>query len=383
MYVILTIAPDMGVLGLESIVRADITLATPVHRTGRVLQLQGMFDVPLEEKLTNSWSAHLPVEDRQWSVGLLVGPSGAGKSTLARELWPGRMVEAQAWSGKALVDDFPKRMGIKDIVGLLTAVGLSSPPAWLRPYRTLSNGEAFRASMARALAEQDGLIVVDEFTSVVDRQVAKVASHAVAKSVRRDGRQLVAVTCHYDVVDWLQPDWVYDVATATFTWRSVQPRPTFQLDIHAADRSLWHIFRHHHYLSSDISNAAHCFAGCIDGKPVAFAAYRHFQHPKVRDIKLGHRLVVLPDFQGLSIGGLLEDWIGRYLHEQGFRYRNVTSHPALIAYMERSSRWQRQGRATKLHTSSKRRNQHANTLDPRRLGLVSFEYISPPVPRQR
>ncbi|NRQ34500.1 hypothetical protein HII36_21995 [Nonomuraea sp. NN258] len=196
-------------------------------------------------------------------------------------------------------------MGIKDIVGLLTAVGLSSPPAWLRPYKTLSNGEAFRASMAGALAEHAGLLVVDEFTSVVDRQVAKVASHAVAKSVRRAGRQLVAVTCHYDVVDWLQPDWVYDVATAAFTWRSVQPRPTFQLDIHAADRSLWQLFRHHHHLSGDISNAAQCFTGCIDGKPVAFAAYRHFQHPRVRDIKLGHRLAVLPDFQGLSIGGLL------------------------------------------------------------------------------
>jgi ABC-type ATPase with predicted acetyltransferase domain len=35
---------------------------------------------------------------------------------------------------------------------------------------------------------------VDEFTSVVDRQVAKVASHTVQKAVRRQSRQLVAVT---------------------------------------------------------------------------------------------------------------------------------------------------------------------------------------------
>lgn len=361
--------------------RADITLTTPVRRSGRVLQLQGMFDVPLEDALTNSWSAHLPVEERRWNVGLLVGPSGAGKTTLAKVLWPGLLVATHAWTDKALVDDFPPGMPIKAIVNLLTAVGLSSPPAWLRPYRTLSNGEAFRASMARALAEHSGLVVVDEFTSVVDRQVAKVASHAVAKTVRRSGRQLVAVTCHYDVLDWLQPDWVYDVARASFAWRSVQPRPSFQLDVRAADRSLWQVFRHHHYLSAEISNAAHCFAGYIDGQPVAFLAYRHFQHPRVRNMKMEHRLVVLPDFQGLSIGARLSEWVGQHLAEQGFRYRSVSSHPALISYRDRSPCWQRQARARKLSTTSTRPFQHGQTLDPRRLGLVSFEYIPPAPPR--
>jgi ABC-type ATPase with predicted acetyltransferase domain len=67
--------------------------------------------------------------------------------------------------------------------------------------------------MARALSEDTDMVVIDEFTSVVDRQVAQVASHTVQKAVRRTpGRQFVAVTCHYDVTDWLQPDWVYDVA---------------------------------------------------------------------------------------------------------------------------------------------------------------------------
>ena len=113
--------------------------------------------------------------------------------------------------------------------GSLGSVGLAFPPAWLRPYRTLSNGEAFRADIARSLAELDGLVVVDEFTSVVDRQVAQVASHTVQKAVRKAGRQFVAVTCHYDVADWLQPNWVYDVAAGKFTWRQVQPHPQVQL----------------------------------------------------------------------------------------------------------------------------------------------------------
>ncbi|MGP3918844.1 GNAT family N-acetyltransferase [Nonomuraea sp. 10N515B] len=65
--------------------------------------------------------------------------------------------------------------------------------------------------------------------------------------------------------------------------------------------------RHHHYLSAEISNTAHCFAGYIDGQPVAFLAYRHFQHPRVRNMKMEHRLVVLPDLQGLSIGARMSE----------------------------------------------------------------------------
>jgi ABC-type ATPase with predicted acetyltransferase domain len=47
--------------------------------------------------------------------------------------------------------------------------------------------------------------VVDEFTSVVDRQVAQIGSHAVPKLVRREERKPMVATCHYDVLDSLQP----------------------------------------------------------------------------------------------------------------------------------------------------------------------------------
>ncbi|MGW4639571.1 GNAT family N-acetyltransferase [Sphaerisporangium sp. NPDC004334] len=358
--------------------RADIVVSSPVQRSGRVLQLQGMFDVPLEEKLTTSWSLDVPVEDRPWNVGLVVGPSGAGKSTIARHLWPDAIVADQQWSGGALVDDFPPGMRIKDIVGLLTAVGLSSPPAWMRPYGTLSNGESFRASMARALADSDGLVVVDEFTSVVDRQVAKVASHAVQKAVRRGGRQFVAVTCHYDVLDWLQPDWVLDAAASTFQWRSVQPRPRLRLAIHEADRSVWPVFRRHHYLSSSIHRGARCFVAYVDGALAGFVAYRHFPHPRTKNLKFEHRLVVLPDYQGLGIGGRLSEWVGQHLYQRGYRYRSVSSHPSLLAYRSRSPRWRLNSAGDKsLRTTSTHVHMHAQTLDPRRLGTTSFEYVPP------
>lgn len=70
----------------------------------------------------------------------------------------------------------------------------------------LSNGEKFRVEMAWLLLEGGEQIIADEFTSVVDLQVAQIRSHAAQRFVRRHARRFVAVTCHYDVVEWLQPD---------------------------------------------------------------------------------------------------------------------------------------------------------------------------------
>jgi energy-coupling factor transporter ATP-binding protein EcfA2/GNAT superfamily N-acetyltransferase len=356
--------------------RAQFEVSAPVRRSARVRQMAGMFDVPLDEKAVNSWDVDLPVEEQPWNVGLVVGPSGSGKTRIAEHLWPDHIVREQDWApDAALLDGFPAAMGIKDVVGLLTAVGLGSPPAWIRPYRTLSNGEAFRASMARALADTDGLVVVDEFTSVVDRQVAKVASHAVQKAVRQAGRQLVAVTCHYDVTDWLQPDWVFDVAAGSFTWRSVLPRPQLDLCVRPVGRDIWPVFRRHHYLSSNLGSAARCFAGYIDGEPVAFASYLHFPHPHTRNVKMAHRVVVLPDYQGLGISAALNDWVGQHLYEQGYRYHLTTAHPAMIAASRRSPRWRELATMTVLKNTSKTiPGRHAK---PRYLSTRSFEYVPP------
>jgi GNAT superfamily N-acetyltransferase len=353
-------------------------VTTPVTATPRVLQMASLFDVPLADKATLSWDVTLPVEDQDWNIGLITGPSGAGKSTIARHLWPTATGKPE-WGDGAILDDFPPGMGIKDIIGHLTAVGLSSPPAWIRPYRTLSNGEAFRADMARVLAETPPgqTAVVDEFTSVVDRQVAKVASHAVQKTVRRDHRRLVAVTCHYDVVDWLQPDWVLDAATAEFTWRSVQRHPALTLEVHPADRTAWPMFARHHYLSADLHKAAKCFGGWIGGQLVAFTSYLHFPHPHTRNLKMGHRLVVLPDYQGLGIAGRLDDWLGQWLYERGHRYRNVVAHPAMIRYYSTSPRWRDTSVRNHLKTSTASRSLARRQINPRRLGTRSFEYVPP------
>ena len=356
----------------------NITLKSDVPKSARVMQVSGMFDLPVDERQERVRNHELPLHEKDWQVGLIVGASGAGKSVLANHLWPNKVKEAYEWdNSKSLVDNFRPELTTEEVSQALTAVGLSSIPTWVRPYNTLSNGERFRADMARALTEQDELVVIDEFTSVVDRQVAQVASHCVQKAVRRNNKQFVAVTCHYDVEDWLQPDWIYDVATMSFRWRSVQPHPTIELNIRSARSSEWKIFAHHHYMSANLLSSAKCYIAEINGRPVAFTSYIHFMHAKTRNIKMAHRLVVLPDYQGLGIAGRLADWLGQHLWEQNYRYRFVVAHPGLVKMFLRSPRWVRTGnKAKKVATSKKSINAKAN-LSGRRLSMTSFEYRAP------
>jgi ABC-type ATPase with predicted acetyltransferase domain len=74
-----------------------------------------------------------------------------------------------------------------------------------------------RVNIARALCLDRTLTVFDEFTSVVDREIAKVSAFAISKAVRRSNKKFIAVTCRYDVVDWLDPDWVLCTDTMEFS----------------------------------------------------------------------------------------------------------------------------------------------------------------------
>ena len=82
-----------------------------------------------------------------------------------------------------------------------------------------------RVDIARALCLEKPLIVFDEFTSVVDREIAKVSAFAISKAVRRSNKKFIAVTCHYDVIDWLDPDWVFSTDSMEFSRKKEAGRP--------------------------------------------------------------------------------------------------------------------------------------------------------------
>ncbi|MBL4700321.1 GNAT family N-acetyltransferase [bacterium AH-315-I18] len=324
----------------------NTVVQSPVFDSFRVRQVAGLFDVPISSKSSQSFDVQLPGLDQDWLIGAIVGPSGSGKSTIANKAFgkngciaPQSLTDSHDWPhDKAVVDGFDQSLPGKHVTAMLNAVGFSSPPAWIRPWHVLSNGEKFRCDLAHALLKDQQVIAFDEFTSVVDRQVARFGSAAVAKTLRA-GRakcqRFVAVTCHYDILQWLEPDWWLDMADSTLHWGSVR-RPDIQLKIHACKKNVWGLFKHHHYLSSTLNNASRCYIATWDDKPVAFCSTLHLYGHS--DMRIIHRLVVLPDFQGLGVGPALLDEVAK-IEAKNMRVTIVTSHPALIRSLSRNPKW--------------------------------------------
>lgn len=151
------------------------------------------------------------LDSDDWQIGAIVGNSGTGKSTIARNLFD-NMVDADGldWGEGSIIEEMPDECSVKEITKTFTSVGFSSPPSWLKPYSVLSQGEKMRADLAKAILKDNQIIAFDEFTSVVDRDVAKTMSMASKKAISRSNKKLVVITCHFDILDWLEPDWVFN-----------------------------------------------------------------------------------------------------------------------------------------------------------------------------
>lgn len=292
-------------------------------------------------------SAELPIDDDGWQVGVVVGPSGSGKTSIGAEVFGPRAIWRPRWPKDApVVDAIAPGAEFDTVPAALSAVGLGSVPTWLRPYHVLSNGERFRADLARLIAERPRRAVVDEFSSVVDRQIARIGAMAFAKAWRRGSGQAVLLSCHYDILDWLEPDWIFDTATGAFeraaAGRRLRRRPPITFDLWETDRSHWPAFEPHHYLKLPPMIAATYYVATVDDQLVAHVAVG--TRPGFAEAR-ACRLVVMPEWQGAGIGlrflqAVCERW-RRGRNRYGIQVPTLfhTSHPGLCAALRRDERW--------------------------------------------
>ena len=282
-----------------------------------------------------------------WNIGVVVGPSGSGKTSIGRQIFGENKIYdyTQGWSpDKPIIDDIAPNGDFNEVTTALANVGLGSVPSWLRPFRVLSNGEQFRAGLAKIVCEKPDEIVIDEFTSVIDRQIARIGSQAFQKAWRRGNPKgkVVLLTPHYDILDWIQPDWVIDTKTKTFLRGVLRQRPKINLDIWQVDRSYWKFYKPHYYLDLPEPVAAMHFIGTVDGELACHIVVApRFEVHGYR----ATRLVTMPEWQGAGVGSKFLNFIAQYHLDGngrgGHKYVTYfhTSHPQLCAYLRHSQKW--------------------------------------------
>jgi GNAT superfamily N-acetyltransferase len=308
----------------------------------------------------------MPELPAQWGIGVIVGASGTGKSTLLNCF--GRPQRVSWNNGFSIASHFDSAADASD---RLAAAGLMSIPEWCKPYNVLSTGQKFRADLARSIYDN---AVLDEFTSVVDRNVAKAASTAMARYVRNNGiTNIVVATCHRDVLEFLEPDWIIDTDRGLYAPNQGQfQRPELALTIYPADRRIWDYFAPYHYLSDTHNKSARAYVAVWEGQLVGFNSVISFPSGTVKNAFRGHRLVVHPDFQGFGFGHRISEAVAQHYLDNGKRYFAKTAHPRLGGYRDNSPLW----RPThKNHMRRKDADGHQRWQINRDRWTYSHEYI--------
>lgn len=359
----------------------DIIKKASPSESFRIKCLMGTYDLQcnqIEERFIGD--LELP---EQWNIGLIVGSSGTGKTTIARELFGDRIIDGYEYTHDNILDDMPNDVSCEEIFRTLTSVGFSSVTSWMKPYNVLSNGEKMRCDLARAILEKRDFFVFDEFTSVVDRTVAKIGSFAIQKYMRKNKKRFIAVSCHEDIKEWLMPDWVFDTNLMEFQKLDFEiekkNRPKLKLSIHETSSKdcVWRMFGKYHYLSNKFNKAAHVYVLKDNDKLVAMCAVLYFPHGYKKNTYREHRTVVMPDYQGCGIGNQFANFIAEMYVKKGYNFITTTSNPAMLFSRKKSRNWicTHFGRMGKGGNHSKIQNRNVRKSTSCDRITASFEYV--------
>ena len=268
-------------------------------------KIKSIFDIQNNEIIFEKEHKLFYDEIDKWNIGVIIGNSGSGKTSLAKQISQReniKLIENNQWNDDSIINNF--NGDINEILDFLCAVGLNTQPSYLKPYKILSNGEKMRVDLAKSLFEND-YVIIDEFTSVVDRQIAKIICMCAKKIITKKNKKVIFVSCHKDFLEWLEPNWVYDVDSQIFTKDLLWQRPKMRFFITQGQKSDWQYFKQYHYLSSSFSANKMIFLLYDENyNKIGLCSFIFFPHNKIKLIKV-HRLVILPDYQGIGLGNIM------------------------------------------------------------------------------
>lgn len=367
-----------------------LVLESAASTSFRCQKAANSLDINVAKKLRHEFNIEADITS-PFGIGLIIGASGSGKTTFARHVFGDDCFNVEINLDLPVIDQFPDHMNYDECVTALLAIGLTSVPCWIKPLKTLSNGQRARAEAALALCKGETVfkphpIVLDEWTSVVDRTVAKVMSYCINKFAKNHAakRPIVLLSCHYDVAEWLDPDWIIDCNTQMFTDRRLLPaserKRSEQLNfqIRTIDKSSWRYFSRYHYLSDSLAGGLQKFFGLFEGNTqVGFLVFSNYvpRRPNTQFILHFNRLVIHPDYAGIGLGLRFVDLCADILIKQNFRIMGKFSSKPMFNACMKSPKWRLIGQSKIIGSANAKMFGVIRDTVRSNVQTYSFEYV--------
>lgn len=288
----------------------DVLLQSEIFKSFRCQLACNSLDIDIKKKSVH----HLHIDKvslpETWNIGLIYGSSGSGKTTLIKKYFGQDIFKAVLDENKPIIDQLPSELSYDECAELLSGIGLNSVPCWVRPVKTLSNGQRARAEAVLLMVHNSDVVFIDEWTSVVDRAVAKAMSFCLQKFARKRNKKIVLLSCHQDILEWIKPDWLIDCNKQQFILPKSEDffftkREQIKFEIKKADRESWRYFSKYHYLSDKLPGGKIEIYGLFLGmNQIGFQCFANYvPHRKgTKIIYHSNRTVIHPDYQGLGLG---------------------------------------------------------------------------------
>lgn len=194
-----------------------INLKSDAFNNYRCKRACDSLDIDIQKKLEHKFEIEFDIE-KNFNIGLIYGNSGSGKTTLAKHIFGNNIFDTIIDENNCILNQLNEKYDYQECVNILNAIGLNSVPCWIRPIKTLSNGQKARAEIAYLLTnEKNKIIVIDEFTSVVDRIAAKAMAICIKKFANKYNKKIILLSCHNDIIEYLNPDWIIDCNKQSYT----------------------------------------------------------------------------------------------------------------------------------------------------------------------
>lgn len=265
-------------------------------------KIKSVFDIPFNT-IEHNETHTLSYDDlNHWNIGIIFGNSGSGKTQLGLKIAEKekiKIIEKFEWNNDSVISNF-NHSDFNFILEVLRNVGLNTQISLLKPYCVLSNGEKMRLDLAKAIIEND-FIIIDEFTSVVNREIAALICKCISKVIKKYNKKVIFISCHKDFFSDLLPDWLYDIDNKIFKKDCLWQRKTRQFHIRTGTIAEWQLFKKFHYLTANAQNSKHIFILENEHKKaIGICIFQIF--PSRKKIFKVKRLVICPDYQGLGLG---------------------------------------------------------------------------------